>query len=1038
MKTRMRRRGKVKAGLIVVLVSVLAVGVPIGLYFLSQFVFPNGSTGEDLSVPNTASSNSLSEGNSPAAAAVVTGSQARSPVNASPAGERMMDLLVIDHDTRQPVAGIRIQTQGNGRMRTFNGRTGPDGHVKFPIPSEKNPSYFNVRVTGQRYLDKRLQWVPYQPELSGEVFDKYTMEMERTTKISGKIVDDAGRPVAGASVELEFDKKYSSPHEQVAYSAYNQRNPIKSGPDGSWSFSGAPLNCDSIGLVAWDHEHVSDDFWSPQPFGSVSQLYDGTAVYVLHNGLTLDGVVTGPDGAPLARVSVARGQQVQSVNSIPAVTTDGEGKFKYVYAAGQQVILTFSKPGYGPEMKQMTMGGQNQTLNVSLSKGHRIFGKVVDASGRGVRNARFYLRSWRGFQTINANFQTDSAGNFHWNNAPADTVTFEINAPGLREINEQPLEPDKENDITLGVGSRVHGVVTDAGTGQPIDKFDIDFGIVWQEGQDPVWQDRGWADGVVLSPGKFSFKNEYPFPGIALKVEASGYWPAVSRIIKPSESGDINIELKLKPGHDLIGTVRGLDGNPVAGALVVMAQLGQGNQVFIDNFKEVRSQAVQQITGADGRVDFPPGSEAFKLVAMADAGYAEVDQSEFARSSDIKLKPWGRIEGRLKVGSKPGAWLTLDIVQTQRDFDQNEPEIFNQIHATTDASGGFVFARVPAGIWRISRRIPRNKGWQNQPLDDVEVAEGKTATINLGGNGRPIVGKVVIPPELLARTDWSYGFCSVQTRMNRNFESVPMPDDIKNGTTQQMRAWMMAWSKTDAGKAFNARQRAMYGKQRLYPLSPAADATFRIEDVPPGNYDVTINLRSNITDPTRPGMPDEVGTGYEQIAMPPIPVGGTDNPLQIDPISVMKVGKYNAGDVVYDLEMKLSDGGKAKLSDFHGKYLVLDLRSGADQSIAALKSVYEEYGRSSHFAMLTILTRFNPFGSNTGLAGIPWPQAVNVSGRTDDDVLDWDFDIARQPQSVWLIGPDGKIIQADLAAGAVESAVSAVLGAPSTRPATMP
>jgi len=699
MKTHRRRGGKAKAGLIVALVVALAIVVPVGLYFLGQIAFPNGTTGEDLSTPNTTALNAPTQANNsaPQVAGAAPQVQPRNRADGViPAGARTMDLLVIDHDTKQPLPGIRIQTNGNGRLRPFRGTTGADGHVKLPIPADANPRYFNIRVTGRGYLDKRLEWAPFQPELGGQVLDTYTMEMERTTKISGKIVDDAGQPVAGASIELEFNKKYANPHEQVAYSAYNQRSPIKSGADGSWSFSGAPLNCDSIGLVAWDYQHVSDDFWIAQPFPLVSQLYDGTAVYTMHNGMTLAGVVTGPDGTPLAGVSVGRGQQRQSVNSIPARMTDAAGKFSYIFAPGQQVILTFTANGYAPEMKQLTMGSQAQTVNVSLSKGHRIFGKVVDGSGNGVANASFNLRSWRGFQTINANFQTDSSGRFHWNDAPADAVTFELNARGLRGMNEQVLQPDTENVIKLGTGSKVHGVVTDAITGKPIDKFILEFGIMWQEDQSVVWQGPGWGgDAAAVSPGKFDFTDEYEFPGIAVKVTASGYWPAESRIIKHSESGDINLELNLKPGQDLIATVRAPDGSSVAGALVVMAV--PGNQPYIENFKDVRSQVAQQTTGADGKVDFPPGSETFKLVAMADAGYAEVDQAALAKSADITLAPWGRIEGRLMVGSKPGAGLGLALTQQRMAFDPSQPQVNNQVSITTDGEGKFVVDRITAG-----------------------------------------------------------------------------------------------------------------------------------------------------------------------------------------------------------------------------------------------------------------------------------------------------------------------------------------------------
>ena len=60
-------------------------------------------------------------------------------------------------------------------------------------------------------------------------------------------------------------------------------------------------------------------------------------------------------------------------------------------------------------------------------------------------------------------------------------------------------------------------------------------------------------------------------------------------------------------------------------------------------------------TGPDGRFTLHSTVDNYLLVAAGDAGYADASQDEFARSGKLVLKPWGKIEGVVWVGDRPGA-----------------------------------------------------------------------------------------------------------------------------------------------------------------------------------------------------------------------------------------------------------------------------------------------------------------------------------------------------------------------------------------------
>ncbi|MGD0388343.1 MAG: carboxypeptidase regulatory-like domain-containing protein [Tepidisphaeraceae bacterium] len=1022
------RWGGARTWVLIVLIVMLAILVPVGLYIVSTMSFGNGTTGASLTAPDTGVTVSAA----PAApAANRTRPATNAPNNSGPTNT--MNLRVIDQQTKQPIAGLRVVS--NSRTRSGDTDTDADGRVRVLVPAGNNPNV-NIRVSGKGYVPMRLTWAPYNTNLRGEVPADYTLEMQRGTKVQGKIVDDSGQPVAGATVILDFQKRSGNPHEQFDLSPYNRARQIKSGDDGSWTFNGAPVDCDEIGLTAWDYQHVTGDYWQPEPFTPVSKLYDGTAVFTLRRGVTVDGVVVNPQGVPVSGASVALGQQRFSSNAIPAENTDASGHFSYQFDPGQQVMLTIQAKGFAPQLKRFAMGQQKQSLNIQLSGPHRITGMVVNASGNPVPNARIDVQSWQGTNgAITANFQTDAAGRFHWNDAPAEPVTVSVNAQGLRSANDQVLTPDQDNVIKLGAVSRIRGTVTDAETGKPVENIQLIIGIKWSLEQPVTWQ-PGWNfDMNAVRPGgKFQFTDQWPYPGIAVKIEAPGYLPAESRIVK-SDEGDVTLDLKMKPGKDLILTVQTADGKPVAGATAAMAL--PGSQVFINSSREIQNNMnSSQTSGADGRIDFPPQTGNFKIAVIADAGYAETDQDALAKSPVVTLSPWGRIEGRMLVGSKPATGVNVDVFSSRSmGYDPQEPRIFNQLSAKTDDDGKFVLDRVPPGSWTIGRRVTlSNNSWTDAAIQSVEVDPGKTVSVQVGGTGRAVVGKVMLSPELSGRSDWAYNFCRIMSSQRVAFTGPPMPLLVRMSSAETRQKWMQDWMKTDAGKAYVAdRQKAM-ANMRNFPFSVSPDGSFRVDDVPAGDYQLSINIQQTNNSN---GFGQPIAMGNAEFTVPEMPGGRSDEPLQLDPVWVVVLTKYNVGDSVFDLAMRTPEGKALKLSDFRGKYLLLDFFHPFDTNIASFKDVYADYGRDGRFALLTISAEFlMPGQTPIRLNNNPWPQAA-IAGQGNWAVINNNFGVQNSP-GAWLIGPDGKVVAEDLSGGAIKSAVIAALGAPATQPTTAP
>jgi peroxiredoxin len=583
---------------------------------------------------------------------------------------------------------------------------------------------------------------------------------------------------------------------------------------------------------------------------------------------------------------------------------------------------------------------------------------------------------------------------------------------------------------------RFQGKVTDAQTGKPIAAFRLVPGFQWGGNtQQTQWQramSRDASNGTYefAQPG-LSFSNVSI--AYALRVEADGYEPATSPTFAP-DGKTHTCDFALKAGKNVEGIVLTPAGQPAANAKVTLVPAGELSLLEIG--RAVANQAILQTTSdGQGKFSFFPQTGNYAVVAFGDSGWAKVDRDGLGKPATVKLQPWGRIDGVAMIGTKPDAQAKIVLQWGARVYDPAQPTVSAVDRQTTDEQGKFTFDRVPAGQLTICRMSADGRVSASVP---ATVQAGQTVAVQLGGNGRSVIGHVVKP-------DGAKPSLQCQGYLQGQSAPPPPPTELLAAgkklqqtmadpqiSPQQKDAWLSQWSGTSEGQAYQAAmmayQQSTYQTNQPVMLSIAADGSFRANDLPPGKYQLTI-YQIQVAEG---GGSSQV---YSMIRREVTVSGPSDDPLDLGQLK-LALAAPPAGAVdapAISFEAKTLDGKTFKLADHRGAYVLVDLWATwtplSDTRLAALNDVFTAFGQDKKFVMIGLgagdsvqdVTRF------TQQHAMPWMQA-GLDEPTAQSISEM-LGVSSLP-AVVLIGPDGKVIAAGMRGPGIRTAVREALNNP--------
>jgi peroxiredoxin len=158
---------------------------------------------------------------------------------------------------------------------------------------------------------------------------------------------------------------------------------------------------------------------------------------------------------------------------------------------------------------------------------------------------------------------------------------------------------------------------------------------------------------------------------------------------------------------------------------------------------------------------------------------------------------------------------------------------------------------------------------------------------------------------------------------------------------------------------------------------------------------------------------------------------GRDRPLELPTIPLLlHTPVPRVGDVAPGFTAKRLEGGSLKLSDFRGRYVLLNFWATSCgpclRQTDSLKTIHDEFGKDGRLVMIGLSTDESrgPPLRYTRENAMSWHQCF----IGPDGAAATAYGVTGIP-SIWLIGPEGKVVANKLHGEGIRAAVRRALGA---------
>lgn len=425
-----------------------------------------------------------------------------------------------------------------------------------------------------------------------------------------------------------------------------------------------------------------------------------------------------------------------------------------------------------------------------------------------------------------------------------------------------------------------------------------------------------------------------------------------------------------------------------------------GSYVYINSERDdlVNNTSIGlSTTDPQGRYHFHPQDKNYSLLVTADQGFARIKSDEMKKDGTINLQNWARIEGDYRLNAGPAASVKLQVT-TQIDRSTGSGDISFSRITTTDENGHFVFDQIPPGIdARLEELVSINSNeTRYRKLGTYAVASTQPLVVKLGGNGRPIIGKILPPAAAAPMTDFS----GLRVNCGQNadllkilFKLVSMPDDLPDQTPEQQRQWFQQAMKNPeviaAIKKKTADDNLSFNPEFI--LMP--NGTFRADNVFPGTYVLDLILR----EPPGPGNNHQtlIGLGSATVTVPASPCP-SDTPIDLGVIQLSAPAELKIGSPLPDgLDLLTLDGKPVDRTAWAGKVTILHIWNTQHRALfPAIHTISNQYKDNPNVQIVNVGSMIFPawarhVDSKEHLPGLTVMEKASYNLQNTSEQLSW-------------------------------------------------
>lgn len=544
----------------------------------------------------------------------------------------------------------------------------------------------------------------------------------------GRVIDEAGRPLAGVEVSL-------LPAEQAGWPEIGREQVAQASSDAKGRFTLDMLPAARVDLEARARGYAPI-LVRGLTIPPGEKAFDLGSV-VLPAGERVEGYVESPDGQPLEGVEIhvertdltaARLTWAGLPPRETGTVTGADGRFELDgLKAGEPVILSVSRQGYGRASVPGLQPPLDEPVRVVLSPASRLAGRVLNEKNDPVVAALVLLRREHGMVGMG---HTDGEGRFTLETLPAGRFTLDTSAqgylPGRRDGIEIAAGSDPEDlEIVLLRGAALEGTVQ-APDGNPA------VGA-------RVWAMPAATDGFnllsIFPEARTDGDGRYRLEGLGEgKHSVSAEHPAHRKATREIEirEDETRLDLRLGEGWEVAGRAVDGSGRGIAGVKVGLMVAEGGER--------------ETLSGPDGAFGFTGIGDGRHQLRAEKQGYARLLLQQVQVSGGPVRHLELRLESSAAVTGQIRGLPFQDLARVQVSAAQ--VGIPNEQAGLVDHQGSYRIEDLAPGDWIASARLPDGRRAQGR----VTIAAGAREAVvdldfesGLSLSGRVLSGTQAVP-----------------------------------------------------------------------------------------------------------------------------------------------------------------------------------------------------------------------------------------------------------------------------------------------------